>query len=143
MIIGEFHHNIDDKNRLIIPSKFRDILEDSFILTRGIDPCLNIYSNAEFEKMIEEMDKLPKTNANARRYMHVISTRAVECSIDKQGRIAIPAYLAEDIGITKECAILGVKDHIEIWDLKTWNEYYKAANENFEQVAESLNEYLS
>ncbi|MBQ1448272.1 MAG: division/cell wall cluster transcriptional repressor MraZ, partial [Erysipelotrichaceae bacterium] len=73
----------------------------------------------------------------------VISTRAVECSIDKQGRIAIPAYLAEDIGITKECAILGVKDHIEIWDLKTWNEYYKAANENFEQVAESLNEYLS
>lgn len=142
MFIGEFHHNIDDKNRIIIPSKFREELEDSFILTRGIDECLTIYSNAQFEALIDSMDKLPGTNSNARKYVHVITTRANVVGVDKQGRIQLPGYLKDEVGITKECAVLGVRDHVEIWDAETWKHYYDDANENFEQVANELSEYL-
>lgn len=142
MFIGEFHHSIDDKNRIIIPSKFREELDNSFILTRGVDNCLTIYSNDQFNNLIDEMDKLPSTNRSARKYIHVITTRANECEVDKQGRIQIPAYLKEEVGITKECAVLGVKDHVEIWDAETWKHYYDDANENFEDVADELSEYL-
>ncbi len=143
MFIGEYIHNLDSKGRIIIPSRFRDELEDSFILTRGLDGCLTIYSLKQWEKIFEELNKLPNTKKATRQYIHMLTSKACECSFDNQGRIAIPAFLSKAVNIVKECAVIGVNDHIEIWDRETWETYYDQASDSFEEVAESLSDLLN
>lgn len=143
MFIGEYLHNLDAKGRIIIPSKFREELHTTFILTRGLDGCLTIYSNEQWTKIFEELSKLPNTKKATRKYIHMLTSRACECTVDNQGRIQIPAYLSNAVNITKECAIIGVNDHIEIWDKNTWENYYSEASDDFEEVAEELSELLS
>ena len=143
MFIGEYQHNLDAKGRIIIPSRFRDELHSTFILTRGLDGCLTIYSLEQWEKMFVELNKLPTTKKDARSYLRMLTTRATECTLDTQGRIIIPSFLAKAVNITKECVVVGVNDHIEIWDKKAWEDYYLEASNNFEEVAENLNELIS
>ena len=142
MFIGEYSHNLDSKGRIIIPSKFRDELNNTFILTRGLDGCLAIYSLEQWGKMFEKINKLPTTKKNARQYIKMLTARATECTLDNQGRIQIPSFLSKPVNIEKECAIIGVNDHIEIWDQKTWDSYYDEASENFEEVAEEISDLL-
>ena len=142
MFIGEYSHNLDSKGRIIIPAKFRDELHNNFILTKGFDGCLTIYSLSQWEKLFEEINKLPTTKKATREYVRMLAGNASECVLDNQGRIAIPSYLAKPAGIEKECSIIGVNDHIEIWDKATWENYYLQASENFEEVAENLNELI-
>ena len=143
MFIGEYFHNLDTKGRIIIPSKFRDELHASFILTRGLDGCLTIYSLEQWEKIFEEINKLPTTKKAARQYIRVLTSNACECLLDGQGRILIPNNLATPVGIKKECVIVGANDHIEIWDKEAWNAYFEEANKNFEEVAENLSDLLN
>lgn len=143
MFIGEYLHNLDAKGRIIIPSKFRDELNSTFILTRGLDGCLTIYSNEQWEKIFAKLSKLPSTKKATRQYIHMLTSRACECSLDNQGRIQIPGYLSKPVNIVKECAIVGVNDHIEIWDRQTWETYYDEASDSFEEVAEELSELMS
>ena len=140
MFIGEYQHNLDNKGRIIIPSKFRDELHDSFYLTKGYDGCLTIYSAEQWEKVLHRLSKLPSTKTNARKYLHVLTARASECVPDKMGRINIPDYLASDAGLNRECVVVGVNDHVEIWDKDRWNAYYAEASANFEEIAEGLEE---
>ena len=142
MFIGEYQHNLDTKGRIIIPSKFREELHTTFILTRGLDGCLTIYSLKQWEKLFEEVNKLPTTKKAARQYIRMLTSTASECTLDNQGRIQIPAFLSKPVGIEKECIVIGANDHIEIWDKKTWEEYYVDASNNFEDVAENLSELL-
>ena len=142
MFIGEYSHTLDAKGRIIIPSKFRDELHTSFILTRGLDGCLTIYSLEQWQKLLTELEKLPSTKKAARQYIHMLTAKACECTPDKMGRIIIPNYLAEPVHITKECAIIGVNDHIEIWDKDTWTRYFEEASDSFEEVAENLSDLL-
>ena len=142
MFIGEYAHNLDAKGRIIIPSKFRDELQTSFVLTRGLDGCLTIYSLDQWNKIFEKLSKLPSTKKATRQYIHMLTSRAAECTLDNQGRIAIPSFLAKPVNITKECVVIGVGDHIEIWDKATWEAYYDEASDNFEEVAESLTDLL-
>ena len=143
MFIGEYQHNLDAKSRIIIPSKFRDELHATFVLTRGLDCCLTIYSLEQWNKMFEEINKLPTTKKAARQYIRTLTSTASECSLDNQGRIQIPSYLSKPVNIEKECMIIGVNDHIEIWSKDAWDAYYDDASNSFEEVAENLNELIN
>ena len=143
MFIGEYKHNLDTKGRIIIPSKFREELHTTFILTRGLDGCLTIYSLKQWEKLFEEVNKLPTTKRAARQYVRMLTSTATECTLDNQGRIAIPSFLSKPVNITKECVVIGANDHIEIWDKETWDNYYVDASNNFEEVAENLSDLLN
>ena len=142
MFIGEYSHNLDTKGRIIIPSKFREELHSSFILTRGLDGCLTIYSLEQWNKIFEEINKLPTTKKAVRQYTRVLTSNACECSLDNQGRILIPSNLSTPLNIKKECVIVGANDHIEIWDKNAWENYFEEANANFEEVAEILSDLL-
>ena len=142
MFIGEYSHNLDAKGRLIIPSKFREELHSSFILARGLDGCLTIYSLGQWEKIFEEINKLPDTKMVTRKYVRVLLASASECMLDNQGRILIPNKLSKEVNITKECVIIGANNHIEIWDKATWENYYEDASKNFEDVAENLSDLI-
>ena len=143
MFIGEYQHNLDAKGRIIIPSKFRDELHTTFILNKGLDGCLAIYSLNQWEKMIEQISKLPSTKKDARLYTRMIASTATECSLDNQGRIQIPSFLSIPANLTKECVVIGANDHIEIWDKATWDAYYLDASNSFEEVAENLSELIN
>ena len=142
MFIGEYTHSLDAKGRIIIPSKFREELQAPFILTRGLDGCLTIYSLEQWQKLLRELEKLPSTKRAARQYIHMLTAKACECIPDKMGRIIIPNYLTAPVNITKDCAVVGVNDHIEIWDKATWDTYFDEASSSFEEVAENLSDLL-
>ena len=142
MFIGEYSHNLDAKGRLIIPSKFRDELHASFILTIGLDGCLTIYSLGQWEKIFEEINKLPDTKLATRKYKRVLLSCASECMLDSLGRILIPTKLSKIAGIEKECVIVGANDHIEIWNKDTWENYFDEASKDFEEVAENLSDLI-
>lgn len=142
MYIGEYSHTLDEKGRITIPSKFRAELTSSFILTRGLDGCLTIYSHAQWESIFAKLNKLPNTKKATRQYIHMLTSQASVCEMDCYGRIQIPPFLAASVHLTKDCKIIGVNDHIEIWDRESWTLYYEEASKNFEEVAEELSELL-
>ena len=142
MFIGEYYHNLDAKGRIIIPAQYRDELNGTFILTRGLDGCLTIYSTEKWEKIFEEINKLPETKKATRQYIRMLTANACECTLDNQGRILIPANLSGSVNITKECVVVGANSHVEIWDKATWNAYMDDASENFEDIAESLSDLI-
>ena len=138
MFMGEFHHSIDDKSRLIIPSKFRNMLGNGFIITRGIERCLYIYPKDKFDKIVEKLNSLPFTKKDAREFIRFFLSGATTVEFDKQGRIVIPGTLKEYANISKNCTILGTGDRAEIWDEDTWNNVYNSTYDNMSDIAESL-----
>lgn len=123
MFIGEYRHNIDDKNRVTIPSKFREDLGDVFVLTKGLDNCLFIYPYKEWSAFEEKLKNLPLTNQNARKFARFFLSGAVECNVDKQGRILIPTPLRNYSGIIKDVYFIGMSNRIEIWSSSEWEAY--------------------
>lgn len=142
MFMGEYRHKIDSKGRLIIPADFRDELKETMVVTKGLDGCLAIYTQAQWQEVYEQLKKLPTTNRKARMYVHMIMSKAAQCEIDAHNRIRIPNHLVQEAELVKDCVIVGVSDHVEIWDEEKWDTYYDIASENFEDIAESLTEYL-
>lgn len=138
MFTGEYRHNLDSKNRLIMPAKFRDGLGEVFFITKGHDGCLTIYSDAQFTQIMEELNSIPSTNAKARSQMRLIASAAQESSLDSQGRIQLNPLLKAKTALDKNAVILGVWDHIEIWPEDVWEEYQLRASEHFEDDAEEL-----
>lgn len=137
MFIGEYHHNLDDKGRLTIPSKLRAELKDDFILTRGLDGCLFIYPKEEWNNTISKYRDLPNTK-DARNYMRFLLSGATVCEIDKQGRINIPTPLSEHASLTKECVIIGVNERLEVWDKERWDNFVKENEDSFSDLADKL-----
>ena len=138
MFMGEFHHNIDDKNRIIIPSKFRNELGNKFVLTRGIEKCLLIYSLDEWNNIVNKLKELPFTRKDARTFNRMFLSGATECELDSNGRINIPSYLIEYASIKKECNIIGVNDRLEIWSSEKFNDFFNENIDNFDDIAENL-----
>ena len=110
MFMGEFHHNLDEKNRLIIPSKFREELGKKFVVTRGLEECLFVYSLDEWNKIVEKLRSLPFTNKDARTFMRMLMSGATECELDNNGRINIPSPLVNYASIDKECVVIEWKN---------------------------------
>ncbi len=138
MLIGEYHHNIDEKGRLIIPSKFRDEIGASFVVTRGLDGCLFVYSLIEWEKIVSKLKKLPFTKKDARTFTRFFLSSATVCEFDKQGRINLVNSLIEYAGLKKECVIIGVNDRLEIWALDKFNNLMEENFDKLDMISEHL-----
>lgn len=138
MLMGEFHHNIDDKGRIIIPSRFREELGDSIIVTRGLEDCLFIYSENEWSKVVSKLKTLPFTKKDARSFTRMFLSGATNAEFDKQGRIKIAIPLLEYASLQKECVIIGVNDRLEIWSKEKWNSFMNVASENLSDLADHL-----
>lgn len=139
MFIGEYEHALDNKNRIIVPSKFREELGNKFILTKGLDGCLYCYTLSEWKVLEEKLKKLPLTNKNARAFVRFFFSGANELDMDKQGRTLIPQNLLEYAEIKKEIISIGVSNRIEIWSKDKWEEYNNS-NIDFDQIAEQMSE---
>ena len=137
MFMGEYHHNIDEKGRLIIPSKIRYELGEEFIVTRGLDNCLFVYPKEAWNNIIAEYKKLPNTK-DARNFMRFFLSGATICTFDKQGRINIPVPLTAYADLIKECIIIGVDDRLEVWSKKRWEEFVSENEPNYSEIAEKL-----
>lgn len=142
MFMGEYRHNTDSKGRIIVPVRFREELGSTVILTKGLDGCITVYTQAQWEEILNQLRKLPNTKKESRMYIHMLTARAAECEFDGQGRILLPQPLMEDAGIDKECVVIGVADHVEIWSRPKWEAYYANASASFEEVAEQLTEFV-
>lgn len=138
MFMGEYHHNIDEKGRIVIPTKFREILEDKFIVVRGIEKCLYIYAKKDWEKLVEKLNTLPFTKKDARTFIRSFFSGATECEFDRQGRTCIASPLIVYAGLSKECVIIGANDRIEIWGLTEWNDFLAQNEEKLSDIAENL-----
>lgn len=138
MFMGEYHHNIDAKGRLIIPTKFRQQLDSCFVLTRGMDGCLFGYSLSKWHQLEQQLQKLPLTKQSARSFIRFFYAAAAECEFDKQGRINIFSTLIEYANLSKNCVIAGVLDRIEIWDEDAWQQTSAKTAQNFAQTSEEL-----
>lgn len=139
--MGEYHHNVDSKGRLIIPAKFRDHLGEVFVLTRGLDQCLFGYPMSEWKVLEEKLKTLPFTKKDARAFTRFFFSGATECELDKQGRINIPTPLFQYAKLEKECVVLGVTNRIEIWSKAIWDEYFSESAESFAEIAENMMDF--
>jgi len=138
MFMGEYQHTIDDKGRMIIPSKFRDALGASFIITRGLDNCLFVYPRSEWEVLEQKLKALPLMKSDARAFTRFFFSGATECELDKQGRVNIPNNLLQYSKLDKDCVVLGVSNRVEIWSKENWEGYFEQSEESFNEIAEKL-----
>lgn len=140
MFIGEYSHNLDTKNRLMVPVKFRGQLTDGAVVTRGLDGCLWLFSKSEFERLAENIAELPFTQKNSRDFSRLMLSGAMEVEIDRIGRIVLPGYLKEFAGIKIQIIITGVNNRIEIWPSDRWQEFKGDMEKRGDEIAENLNE---
>ena len=138
MFMGEYHHNVDEKGRLIMPSKFRYDLGENFIVTRGIDSCLFVYPKETWNKLTSKLNELSFTKKDVRSFQRFFLSAATLSEFDKQGRINIPTPLADYASLTKECVVIGVKDRIEIWSKENFDKFLNDNIDNISEIAENL-----
>lgn len=138
MFSGEYQHSVDPKGRLIMPSKFREGLGEKFMITRGLDDCLFVYSMTDWESFETKLKSLPMTDNNARAFVRFFLSGATECELDKQGRILVPQNLRDYAGIEKDVAVVGVSSRVEIWDKDKWQKYISDVNANPNELAKNL-----
>jgi MraZ protein len=138
MFTGEYKHAVDAKNRLSIPSKFREKLGEAFYITKGLDHCLFVFSMSEWEKFEEKLKALPLSNKKARAFARSFFAGATECGLDKQGRILIPQNLKAYANLEKDVYINGAGSRIEIWDAASWETYNEFLTANMDELAEDM-----
>lgn len=136
MFMGEYNHTIDVKGRLIVPSKFREQLGDEFVVTKGLDGCLFVYSLEEWKNIEEKFKQVPLTTKDARKFSRFFFAGAATCEVDKQGRILIPPVLREFAELNKEIVSVGVLSRIEIWSKQRWSESNEY--EDMDEIAEHM-----
>ena len=140
MFIGEYQHTIDNKGRVIMPSKFREDLGQSFIMTKGLDNCLFVYPMYEWSVLEEKLKSLPLTNRDARAFVRFFFAGASECTLDKQGRVLIPGNLREHARLLKDAVVIGVSTRIEIWSKEEWDTYNDDDSLSYDKIAEKMAE---
>lgn len=138
MFMGEYQHSLDAKGRLIIPAKFREELGLSAVMTRGLDNCLFLFPQSEWEILEEKLKSLPLTKATARQFVRFFFSGATECDLDKQGRIIVPQNLRDYANVEKDATVIGVSNRIEIWSTEDWNAYMAKAEDAYEEIAENI-----
>lgn len=128
MFMSEYNHTIDAKGRLIIPSKFREILGEEFVVSKGMDGCLFVYANDDWNAFEQKLTSLPLINKEARQFARFFLAGAAQVELDKQGRILLPAALREFAGLDKDVVLVGVGSRIEIWS----KDKYEAAGDGLD-----------
>ena len=138
MFIGEYHHTIDEKGRIIIPAKFREMLGDTFIVTRGIENCLFVYPNDEWQKIVTKLESLPFTKRDARQFVRFFLSGATIAEFDKQGRVNLTSPLIDYAKLQKDCVVIGTGSRLEIWSQEDWDSFFDSAKDNMSDIAENL-----
>ena len=139
MLLGEYDHSLDDKNRLAIPAKFREAFADGIVVTRGLDGCLFAYTRADWQRLVDgRLAQLDLLSEAGRLIMRHFFAGATEAELDKQGRVGIPPALIASAKLGKDVTVAGVYDHLEIWDRQTWRDQLTKVEGSAEDVAERL-----
>ncbi len=138
MFIGEYQGTIDEKGRISIPSKFRSQLKSKIVVTRGLDNSLFLYGVDEWKKLAEKLASLPISTANTRAFSRLMLAGAMDCDVDKQGRIILPGYLKNFAKINKHLVFAGLYNRIEIWSEELWNIYKEQTEKESTNIAEQL-----
>lgn len=140
MFLGQYEHTIDEKGRLIIPARFRELLGENFIITFGLDMCLFVYPQEEWKDLSEKLKLLPLGQKDARAFKRILFSRANAGVLDTQGRILIMKYLRDYARIEREVMVIGVQDRIEIWSKEIWQKYFAEIESSYEDIAERVYE---
>jgi len=140
MLLGEYKHSVDEKGRLAIPVKFRDVLKAGAIITRGLDKSLFIFSLTEWDTLAKKLIALPLAQGNSRAFARLMLAGAADVKLDQQGRILVPDYLREYAGIGKQAVVAGLYNRIEVWNAETWQEYKTKTESASDEIAEKLGE---
>ena len=140
MLIGEYKHTLDLKKRLSVPSKWRKDLGQTLIVTRGLDNCLFVYPQAQWQKITEKVSQLPLGQADTRSFNRFFLSGAVEVEVDSVGRILVPDFLKEFAGLQSKVVLAGIYDRVEIWAENKWEEYKSRIEGQADQLAEKLGE---
>jgi transcriptional regulator MraZ len=129
---GEYRHTVDDKGRIAVPAKFRAQLGAGAVVSRWLDACLAIHTETGWDALATKVAALPITDQNARRFQRLIFAGAAEVELDRQGRVLVPAYLREHIGLGSDAVVVGSRDHAEIWVPSTWATYAQGLDDTDE-----------
>ena len=140
MFIGEYKHNLDIKGRLALPAKFRLKLVGGAIITRGLDACLFVFANKDWEELAKKLIALPLAQANSRAFARLMLAGAMDVDFDKQGRILVPDYLRKYADLKKLVVVTGLYNRIEIWNDARWSEYKQKTEAASDEIAEKLGE---
>ena len=138
MFIGEYQHNIDNKGRLAIPVKFRSHLGRGAITTRGLDSCLFVFTEADWQELAKKLMALPLAQANSRAFVRLMMAGAMQIDLDSQGRILLPDYLRQYASLNKKVVVSGLYNRVEIWNAEKWNEYKSKTESNSGDIAEKM-----
>jgi len=138
MFIGEYKYNLDDKNRLALPSKFRALFTSGAVITKGLDNCLFIYTDKEWKKLADKLASLPFSQAKSRAFSRMMLAGAMDVNLDKQGRIILPDYLKGFASLDKKVVVAGLYNRLEVWDEKMWSKYQRTSEKDSNQIAEGL-----
>lgn len=136
MFMSEYNHTVDTKGRLIVPSKFRDQLGDEFVVTKGMDGCLFVYANEDWNAFEQKLTSLPLINKEARKFARFFLAGAAQVEVDKQGRILLPSNLRDFAGLEKDVVLVGVGSRIEIWSRENWESM--DADSNMDDIAATM-----
>ncbi|PIR14018.1 cell division/cell wall cluster transcriptional repressor MraZ [Candidatus Falkowbacteria bacterium CG11_big_fil_rev_8_21_14_0_20_39_10] len=140
MFIGEYKHNLDNKGRLAVPAKFRKLLKDGAVVTRGLDNCLFLYPKKSWQELAGKLAKLPISQSKARAFSRLMLAGAMDVDFDNQGRITLPEYLRKFSSLKRKAIVAGLYDRLEIWDEAIWNKYKIGAEQKSSDIAEALGE---
>lgn len=137
MFMGQYEHSIDTKGRVIIPAKYREELGENFVVTRGLDGCLFLYPQTEWQNFVEKLQGLP-SNQNTRKMQRQFLSKAMEVVLDKQGRILVPSLLREIAALDKEVVFVGMMNRVEVWDKERLKQ--QEMQEDDEALEETMDE---
>jgi MraZ protein len=129
---GEYRHTVDDKGRIAVPAKFRAQLGAGAFVSRWLDACLAIHTQTGWDALATRVAALPITDPNARRFQRLIFAGAAEVELDRQGRVLVPSYLRDHIGLGSDAVVVGSRDHAEIWVPSTWATYAEGLDDTDE-----------
>lgn len=138
MLLGEYEHTIDDKNRLTLPAKFRDAFAEGLVVTRGMDGCLNVYARPDWDRLADEIQRTEYLNPDSRKLRRFFFSAASEDVPDRQGRISIPPALAGSASLGRDVVVAGVMDHLEVWDRSRWRAQIDEVEGSAEDVARRI-----
>jgi MraZ protein len=139
VFLGEYEHTLDDKNRLILPARFREAFASGVVVTRGMDGCLFVFTQEEWERFVGlRLEGLDPFSLEARQMARFMFAGAAEADPDKQGRIALPPALVKHARLSRDVVVAGVRDHVEIWDRAAWRQHLEQVEGSADSVAERL-----
>lgn len=138
MLIGEFIHTIDEKNRISLPAKFRKEMGTDLVITPGLDNCLFVFTKKEWQKISENLSKFSMLSSDNRSFSRFMFGGATEVSVDTIGRVLLPDFLKERAGLKAKAALVGVQNRLEIWNERAWGDYKKRVEKQADALAEKL-----